>query len=275
MALEAAVADELGQDVLLKDRYGAGVEGDPLPQRLGTLRRQHQVADTEGGRNGFGKGIEIDHAFLRLQREQGVLGFGRGGELRIEVILDDEAAAVPGPADVLVALGGAGGDAAGEAVEGCHMKDLRPGPAELSGENAVPPQPQQLALNAAAGIDLPDLLIGGVLQPVDFLPAQHLRQHGIEVLRTGSDDDLLRLHLNAPAPPEVLGNGLPQGRQTAVGALHQNVLAMLQQDMPHGSGEKRKRKMHGLRSTGGLIPPVLFRHLETEDIVLCLLRDGK
>ena len=62
VAFELAGADELGQDVLLKDRHRAGVEAQALPiegeQRLG----QDQIGRAHRGGEGPGKGVEVEDA---------------------------------------------------------------------------------------------------------------------------------------------------------------------------------------------------------------------
>ena len=57
--------------------------------------------------------------------------------------------------------------------------------------DALPVHGQHLALHAARLVDKPDLLIGRILQRKSPLPAKHLNNQVVEILGTGTDDDLL------------------------------------------------------------------------------------
>ena len=66
------------------------------------------------------------------------------------------------------------------------------------------------AAGTAAFVDLSRLLIARLFHAVELVPAQKLHQQAVEVFRTCSDDDLLRLHRHPPEVVEVPGDGLLQ-----------------------------------------------------------------
>lgn len=60
---------------------------------------------------------------------------------------------------------------------------------QRAGADAVFAHGQQLTDRAVGRVDLPDLFIAGVFQPIYALPAQQLHDQTVEIFRAGADDD--------------------------------------------------------------------------------------
>ena len=65
-------------------------------------------------------------------------------------------------------------------------------------------------------IDLLDLFIGRSLYGKGVLFAKQLHQETVEILGSRADVDLLRLDLQTAAASQIVGDGLPEDRGTAV-----------------------------------------------------------
>ena len=87
MSFKISVLKESCNDVLLKGGYGARVKAKTLVKVFYELFGQYHVADTQGGGDGFGKGIEVDDITLVRKRKQGILGLGGNRELGFKVVL--------------------------------------------------------------------------------------------------------------------------------------------------------------------------------------------
>lgn len=79
-----------GQHILLQRRHGGGIKGHSLRICRHKLRRQHQIADAEGGRDGLGEGIEIDRTATGVQTLQWRNGFACEAELTVVIVLQNK-----------------------------------------------------------------------------------------------------------------------------------------------------------------------------------------
>ena len=71
VALKVAAAYELGEHILLKDRYRAGIEPHLAPELLGKCRRQHHIAHAHRRGDGLGKRVHVDDRAVRFPGKTG------------------------------------------------------------------------------------------------------------------------------------------------------------------------------------------------------------
>ena len=96
MAFEVAVVEEVGEEELFKEWDGAGIEAEAAIELREKAGRQDHISGAEGRRDGTGEGIEVDHAAVGGEGEEGILGLAGDGQLGVEVVLDDIAVAARG-----------------------------------------------------------------------------------------------------------------------------------------------------------------------------------
>ena len=242
MTLEVAAADQLGQHVLLKARHAAGVEPELFLKGRSELPGKHHVTDAHGRRNGSGKGIQVDHVVLLGEGEERLHGLGRDGELGAVVGLNEKPPGAARPADVLVALGGRRGNAAGEAPIGRGVQHVGLRSREGGAVDAVPGQRQMFADRAGGAIDLLELLVGRRFDGVHPAAAQQIDNHSVEIFRAGADDDLIHFHANAAVAGEVLLNGPAKLRASGIGRFLQQHLRVFREYPAHGSAQDGDRE---------------------------------
>ena len=216
VALKVAAADELCEHILLEDRYRAGVEANLAAEALGERGRQDHIAHTHRRGDGLGKGIHVNDGLLALEGEERILALAGHAEFRVEVVLDDIAAALLCPAEVFAALARACGHQAREAVERRDVQHRRLCAGKLIRADAVAAEAQHLAPHALRLIDAADLVIRRVLQREHALAPQKLHDEPVEILRARADDDLPRLHADAARAGEVRRDGPAQFRAAVV-----------------------------------------------------------
>ena len=71
MTLKVAVFDQLGENVLHKGGNGAGIKPKLLLVSGNEMLGEHHISDAQGGGNGFGERVQIDHVIV-LERENRV-----------------------------------------------------------------------------------------------------------------------------------------------------------------------------------------------------------
>ena len=89
MPFEITAVDQLRKNKLLKGRNGTGIEAELFLKFTYKVLWQDHISHTEGGRDGFGKGVHVDHVVIVGEREQSILGFGGDRKLRLKIILND------------------------------------------------------------------------------------------------------------------------------------------------------------------------------------------
>ena len=92
VALEIAAFDEGGQHVLLKGGHGAGIKAHLFREQRDHGPGQGHIAHAEGGGNGAGKGVQVNHVLPLGSGKDGFLGFAQQGEFRFKIVLHDEPA---------------------------------------------------------------------------------------------------------------------------------------------------------------------------------------
>ena len=217
VALEIAAVEQLSQHKLLEGGDGTGVKAQLLLKKCDQTTGEHHVARAHGGGDGLGKGVEIDHAVLMREGEKRFHRLRGDGELGAVVRFDDETIRFFRPADVFVTLGGGGSDAAGKAAVGRGVQNVRARTGERIAVNAVTNQRQFFVRYAFCVIDLPQLVVSRRFDGVDFVPAEQIDDEAIEIFRTGADDNLFRVHLNAAVARKVLPDCVAQLDQPRVG----------------------------------------------------------
>ena len=117
--------------------------------------------------------------------------------------------------------------------------------------DSLPVHGQHLAVHAARLIDEPDLLIRGILQRESPLPSQHLYDQIVEILGTGTDDDLIGRNNDPAASGQILRDGLAQKHSAAVGRALQKLFSMLCQNLARRLCKHRERKLLLFRRQNG------------------------
>ena len=99
---EIAVLEQPCNYVLLKGGHGAGIKAEAVFKFTDKPLRQNHISDTQGGGNGFGKGVQVYYVILIGKRKQRVLRLCGNGKLGFKIILDNVSVARVRPADVFV-----------------------------------------------------------------------------------------------------------------------------------------------------------------------------
>ena len=99
---------------------------------------------------------------------------------------------------------------------------------------------QQVALNALRAVHLLNFGVGRAFHGIASVPAQHFHHQPVEVLRPGTDHDLLRSYVHPPVAGQVAGDGLAQGIAAGVGGFVQQRLPVFRHDPAHRAGKDRK-----------------------------------
>ena len=224
-----AAGEELGQGVLLEGGDGAGVKAQLLPEVRQQAAGQDHEADTYGGGDGLGKGVEIDHLLAAVDGEQGGDGTAYKAELAVVIVLqDDPRRDLLRPAQQLLAAGDGHHQTGGIVVAGRDVDHV-------------------------GAVDMGDLAVAGVLHAVETITAQQLHQQVVQHLGAGTHDDLLGSDLHGTELPQVGGDGLPQGPGALRRRGPQQAGALLQNGLAHESGPDRKGKVLGGDGVGGQI----------------------
>ena len=87
VSFKITAVDELCNDKLLKGGNSARIKSKLFLKDLYKFFWKNHITHTQGGRNGFGEGIEIDHVVLLGKRKEGFLRLCRYRKLGFEVIL--------------------------------------------------------------------------------------------------------------------------------------------------------------------------------------------
>ena len=291
--LKVSVSDKRRQRILLKGRYRTSVEGQLAVESVGQMHRKNHVADSNGWRQGLGKGIHIDHPFAGIDAEQRGQRFSVGPEFAVVVVFDDVSPRFfIGPGQHLVSPAGRHGDTTGKMMIRTDMDDIRSRLVQLRYPNAMLIHGNVLAVNAVLPVYVRQNFISRVLDAVLSVAANQLYQQAVQVLRSGTDDNLIRIHQHPPKGTEIIRDGRTQcpdspGRRN----LHQ--FFFLGRDGLSGhSGPYRKRKCVGIHRVAGQVHVVglpVFGNLDIignpafpgnavhlQDIgdVIAFLRDG-
>ena len=81
---------------------------------------------------------------------------------------------------------------------------------ELTRVNAVMAELQKLAVRTVRLIHPPYLFVGRILQRIDPLTPEHLYDQAVEILGSGSHDDLRNIDMDASAPLQVARDALAE-----------------------------------------------------------------
>lgn len=104
---------------------------------------------------------------------------------------------------------------------------------QRAGTDAVFAHGQQLTDRAVGRVDLPDLFIAGVFQPIYALPAQQLHDQTVEIFRAGADDDAVRLGQHPAVAQQIFRDRVSQLRAAVVRRLFQQPRAAVGDDLAH------------------------------------------
>ena len=104
MPLKITVVDQLGENVLHKDRNRAGIEAELFLISRHKVLGEHHIADAQGRRNGLGEGIQIDHVIAIGQRKQRFGRFGGYGKFGFKIVFDDEPVRLRSPFEIFMPL---------------------------------------------------------------------------------------------------------------------------------------------------------------------------
>ena len=233
MPLKIALGDEPGEHILVKQRHGAGVEAKLFAVARHQRLRQHHVAHTHGRRKRMRERVDVDHAAAPVHGIERLQGLFVLGKFRVEIVLDQNRVPPGGPGEIFAALGSGGRDAGREAVERRDMQDGRVCALQRVRADAVVRHRQQLADCAVGRVDLPDLLIARILQPVDPVPPQQLHDEPVEILRAGADHDAFRLGEHPAVAQQIFRDRVSQLRAAVVRRLFQQPRAAVGDDLAH------------------------------------------
>ena len=127
------------------------------------------------------------------------------------------------------------------------MQHARVRTPELARVNAVMAELQKFTVRAVRLIHPPYLFIGRILQRIDPLTPEHLHDQAVEVLGSGSHDDLRNIDMDAPAPLQVARDALAEVECTLVRRALHALLRIFRQHAPHRPCEAREGKLCGRR----------------------------
>ena len=68
---------------------------------------------------------------------------------------------------------------------------------------------RETVLHTVALVHLRNFAVAGIFERVDLIEPQKLDEKPVEVLRSGADDDAVRVGIDAAKLPKVLGDGAP------------------------------------------------------------------
>ena len=208
---------------------------------------QHHIADTDGGRNGLGKRVQVDDPPRLVHGEQRGDGTPHKAELAVIIVLQNKAV-IPlrRPAQQLLPPGDGHDDTGGIMVAGRDVYHVGAGLVQRRYGQPRAVQRHGHHLRLIAPVDAGDLAVARILHGVALVPSQKLHQHIVQLLRAGADDDLLLIHRHAPELSEIGGDGTAQLRRALrrhgtqqAGTLLQDGLA--HQARPDGEGEILRR----------------------------------
>ena len=86
----------------------------------------------------------------------------------------------------------------------------------------LPPKWQKIAADTAGFVDLPDFGIGREFDGIEPILTKNFTDESIEVFRTGTDDDLIGLNVNATVSAQVTAERFPQLLGASIRGLSQN-----------------------------------------------------
>ena len=69
---QVAAVYVLGEYILVERGDGAGIEAETFAVTFEEALREHHIGDTHGRREGLGKGIEVNHRVVGIQRIDGL-----------------------------------------------------------------------------------------------------------------------------------------------------------------------------------------------------------
>ena len=201
------------QCVLLETGDGAGIEPQLLPKGREQPLRQHHIADADGRRDGLGKCVQIDNAPTLVHGEQCGDGAAYKAELAVVVVLQNVSVRpLLRPVQQLLTAGDGHDNTRGIVVAGRDVYHISVGAFQCRHRQPRAVQRDGHHLRLIAAVDADDLAVPWVLGGVALPAAQQLHQHAVQLLRTGADDDLLRVHRHTPKLPEIGGDGGAQLR---------------------------------------------------------------
>ena len=89
-----------------------------------------------------------------------------------------------------------------------------PGFSQLLGQHPPGIHSRADAGHPSGGVDFVDFSVARLLQGVDHIPPQQLDQKVIQKVRSGTDEDVLRIYRHSPKGRKMGGDGLPQLRDS-------------------------------------------------------------
>ena len=247
-------ADEGGQGILLKSRDRIGIKGQFPEKAVGKELGQDHIADPDGGGQGFGKGIHIDHFAAGVDTLQGRDRFSVQPEFTVIIILNNITAFLfPGPGQQLISAADGHGDPGREMVGGADMGYIRSAGRQPAGIQAFPVHLDITAVCPAAPVDGIQFLIPRVLDGIDPVRSQKLDQHRVQIFRSGTDDDLVRIDGHPAEGGKVGRDGLTQLPDPLTGRHGQQVLLPSGNGLPHQLSPDRKREIRALCPVRGKV----------------------
>ena len=114
-------------------------------------------------------------------------------------------------------------------------------------QDSILPQAQRQTAHGVCLIYPADFIIAGLLQRENPLSAQKLSRHGIQILRPGAHDDLLRPDREPPAPAQIGGQGLPELHAAGIGGFYEYAPPVVREDPAHRPGQERKGEVLHVR----------------------------
>lgn len=131
-------------------------------------------------------------------------------ELGIVIVLDDVTVfALRGPIEKRVTPCDGRDDARREVVRRRNVQNIRAAFFERFGVYPLFIHRRETVLHAVALVHLRNFAIAGIFERVDLIEPQKLDEKPVEVLRSGADDDAVRVGIDAAKLPKVLGDGAP------------------------------------------------------------------
>ena len=173
MPFKISCQNQLCQNKLFKCRNSTGVESQILRKPLYKALGQHHIACTQGGRNGFGKGVQIDHVIIFGKGKQRFLRLCGNRKFGFKVIFDKEAGAILCPADVFMPFGCRCGDAGREAPVWGDVQNVCAALSKRGAFDSISTEREKLAPNARRPINLLDFFIGRRFQRDGLVPSQN------------------------------------------------------------------------------------------------------
>ena len=267
MALVVPRLHEPRQRQLLQCTHRAGVETEPVAEPFGQRLGQHHVANAESTPERLRERVRVNDPPSPIEGREWRYGTPRHAELAVEVIFDEVArpgtgsfhaptANLPSRCTVL----GRGNptlgpfqqraparhrhrDTGGKLVRRRAVQHVDAGTLERLQDRPFPIESDRPHRHVVRLVDARKPRIAGVFHAVHQVAAEQLHEQTIKRLGTGTDHDLVGMHLHAAKAPQMRRDGRPQPRRSLrPRRLQHRALALVGQHAPQRPCPRRVGK---------------------------------